>query len=450
MWWRSANAWVIPLFVAFAFWPAVSASQTQTPSHTSWSISSGSDVLSSQASMTSALNDQMQRRTQWPGNKVVVPDADQSFSARPAAFGLDKVDEDGLWGTMIPIQKFLYNNSQSHRRNTGCPEEAHALGSQSSEFPSSFLQRVWSHSRGPKRPPSDWIALVERGGCSFEEKMRTAQQMGAQAVIVGDAIHSHDSFAPTMNLREWEEDDMEPTTRPITMYPDGDAKDIVIPSCFVIRSSYLDLMEYINQAEQGHLPSHRHGVRVGLFLDASVSDSPWLDLGMAFFLLPSLFALFAFVSHHVRALIKRYRDRASLHAVRSLPCFQWHPNCAWVPVKPEDVPGAPSSDMILRGMQAVDALYAWLAQLFSRQHDERDALIRHMEQAEYDTLSSEHPSTEHTTQRSRWFLQDECPICLVDFAEGFVASACIYTQRYSTGATLWTYIPPTRNVRIVY
>ena len=94
--------------------------------------------------MTSALNDQMQRRTQWPGNKVVVPDADQSFSARPAAFGLDKVDEDGLWGTMIPIQKFLYNNSQSHRRNTGCPEEAHALGSQSSEFPSSFLQRVLS------------------------------------------------------------------------------------------------------------------------------------------------------------------------------------------------------------------------------------------------------------------------------------------------------------------
>lgn len=35
-------------------------------------------------------------------------------------------------------------------------------------------------------PPSDeWIALVERGNCSFIEKVRYMQQSGAVAVVVG-------------------------------------------------------------------------------------------------------------------------------------------------------------------------------------------------------------------------------------------------------------------------
>jgi len=421
--WRSAKAWT-PLLAALAYWPVVAGSQIQMSSRTISSTSEGGKS-SSQAPTTSALNDQVQRRTRWPGNKVVVPDADQSFLTRPAAFGPGEVDEDGLWGTMIPIQKFLCNDSQSHCRNTGCPREAQALWIENTETSSSFLKKVWPYRRESNRPPADWIALVERGDCSFEEKVRTAQRMGAQAVIVGDEAHSYDPFTPSVNLREWEDDEMEPKTRPITMYPDGDAKDIVIPSCFVIRSSYLDLMEYMRQSEQGQLPSRHQGVRVGLFLDASVSDTPWLDLGLAFFLLPSLFALFAVVSHHVRAFIKRYRDRASLHAVRSLPCFEWHPNCAWVPIKPEDVPGAPTPDMVLRGMQAVDTLYAWVVGLFSRRHDERDALMTHMEQAEYDTFSLEHQSMEPTAQLSRWYLQDACPICLIDFTEGFVVSVVL-------------------------
>lgn len=407
--WHGNTAWTVMLMLFAAFCSLVLSSQMRTESRAVRELSASPEP-------TSTIPRETQRRVQWPGNKVVVPAADQSFLTRPAAFGPSSVDKDGLWGTLIPIQTFLYNKSRADRRNTGCPDEAQALWSQK-DGTASFLKQVWTYMAVRKRPPSDWIALVERGHCSFEQKVRTAQRMGALAVIVGDTEEEEpqDDF---MNLREWE-GDMESATRPITMYPEGDAQDIDIPSCFVIRTSYLDLMEYVDQAEQGHLPNSSDGVHVGLFLDINVSDSPWLDLGLAFFLLPSLMALCAVISHHVRALVKRYRSRASVLAVRSLPCFEWHPDNTWVPIKPEDVPGLPPPDLILRCMQALDALYARVVHLFSRGHEDRDILITHMQQAQYDTFSLDPQSVQ---PRQRWYLQDECPICLLDFAEGCVAS----------------------------
>lgn len=39
----------------------------------------------------------------------------------------------------------------------------------------------------PVTPPSvDWVALIERGGCSFVEKVRAMQASGAIAAVVGD------------------------------------------------------------------------------------------------------------------------------------------------------------------------------------------------------------------------------------------------------------------------
>jgi hypothetical protein len=35
-------------------------------------------------------------------------------------------------------------------------------------------------------PCENWIAIVERGGCSFVDKVRTLQLSGAKAVIIGD------------------------------------------------------------------------------------------------------------------------------------------------------------------------------------------------------------------------------------------------------------------------
>jgi hypothetical protein len=37
-----------------------------------------------------------------------------------------------------------------------------------------------------KPPTKDWIALVERGQCSFLQKVKSMQDSGAIAVIVGD------------------------------------------------------------------------------------------------------------------------------------------------------------------------------------------------------------------------------------------------------------------------
>ena len=130
-----------------------------------------------------------------------------------------------------------------------------------------------------KHPPSDWIALIERGECSFEQKVRLAQSMGAKAVVVGDYMEQDDADDP-MNIRVWDDISQQDANMPLVMLPDGDASDISIPSCFVIRSSYLELMEFASS-----------GVRVGLYLDAGLDDSIWEDVGLLIFLLPSIFAL---------------------------------------------------------------------------------------------------------------------------------------------------------------
>ena len=42
-----------------------------------------------------------------------------------------------------------------------------------------------------KAPCKDWIPIVERGGCSFVEKVRTLQKSGAKAVIIGDKLYNN-------------------------------------------------------------------------------------------------------------------------------------------------------------------------------------------------------------------------------------------------------------------
>ncbi|EPZ34134.1 hypothetical protein ROZALSC1DRAFT_31363 [Rozella allomycis CSF55] len=68
-----------------------------------------------------------------------------------------------------------------------------------------------------------WIALVERGKCSFVDKARAMQASGASGMIVGD---NEDSG---LGL--------------ITMYSGSDAKDVTIYPTFVSRHSYNTLLE---------------------------------------------------------------------------------------------------------------------------------------------------------------------------------------------------------------
>lgn len=74
----------------------------------------------------------------------------------------------------------------------------------------------------------DWIAIVERGGCSFVEKVRSLQASGAKAVIIGDKHYNG-----------W-----------VTMYATGDASDIRIPSVYVAQYQFLSLLQHLSDVNE--------------------------------------------------------------------------------------------------------------------------------------------------------------------------------------------------------
>lgn len=79
--------------------------------------------------------------------KILVLKSNQSYSDRLSSFGPRLSPQEGLLGVLRDIGQ-------------GCD-------------PSPFVN-------------TSWIALVERGGCSFVEKIRSMQLSGASAVIVGN------------------------------------------------------------------------------------------------------------------------------------------------------------------------------------------------------------------------------------------------------------------------
>lgn len=364
--------------------------------------------------MTSALGshelpDDMQRKAAWPGNKILVPSADVSYRTKPAGFGPDRVDEDGLWGTLIPIQIYLDSSE-----NTGCVEEWTSGTLREEGYIKDSLLQTVMQKRTKKQPPSDWIALVERGQCTFEQKVRTAQLMGAKAVVVGD-FQSRGYENEPLTLREPEDVTEQDAHMPLIMAPDGDASDIEIPSCFVVRTTYMELMNFVRQTDSQ--------LRVGLYLDASLEDSPLQDIGLFIFILPALFALSAVLLQHVRLWIKRFRERASVYVVRSLPCYTWRPGGAWERLSPDDIPEKHTQDKVLWFMQKVDATWESMKNAFSRRDPEQEALVRESEQVHHDsTTLDQRPGRTAVTQSGRLFMQDECPICLAEFDDGYVVT----------------------------
>ncbi|WFD38143.1 RING-type E3 ubiquitin transferase [Malassezia japonica] len=383
----------------------------------------------------SALEEEPNPRTQWPGNKIVVLSADTSYLTRPAAFGPDKTDDDGLWGRLLPIRLFYGTpDADGVTPNTGCLSDkarGESLG----------LRGQVQHLLGDRkrRPPKNWIALVERGGdCTFTEKVRLAQGLGAIAVIVGDAKYDEDSAIQRLvNLRDipWDSDDLDQgETRPITMFPDGDADDIVIPSCFVIRSSYLELLELVHESltqPSGLLRRNEEGLEVGLFLDRSLPDLSALDLGMLLLFLPSIFTVVFIVVQHVKGIVKRFRERASLRAVRNLPCYAWHADRPWERVEIADEPPTKGA-----GIQVYISYYLSRAMhwAMARLPGQRFAYAPVPEQPSAVALeeqpegSAEHAPLPVNTAPAppgvsaaldvRRYAQDVCPICLSEFLEG--------------------------------
>ncbi|KAJ3229357.1 hypothetical protein HDU81_005419 [Chytriomyces hyalinus] len=104
---------------------------------------------------------------------------------------------------------------------------------------------------------SNWVALVERGGCAFADKVRAMQSSGAIAVIVGDSVSS--TFDGDRVETEWESKAGVGRKRAglVTMVaaPGSDA-EIVIPSYFVARKDYavlLRLAGFRDHAQIAHI-----------------------------------------------------------------------------------------------------------------------------------------------------------------------------------------------------
>lgn len=396
--------------------------------------------------------------------------ADTSYLTRPAAFGPDKVDEEGLWGRLLPIRLFYgTRNTDGIVPNLGCP----AGTSESDKSHSPSFGGLFGTSDKPRRPPKNWIALVERGECSFTDKVRLAQELGAIAVVVEDAKYEYDEDSKLerlMSLRDipWDNDELDQgETRPITMYPDGDADDIKIPSCFVIRSSYLELLELVHEslsAPKGLFGRSEEGLEVGLFLDASLPDLSAIDLGMLFLFLPSILTILFVIVQHIKTVIKQYRERASTNAVRNLPCYEWHADRPW------ELLATPShAEPPPKGA----GVFAWTSYYASRVYDRLWRLVARRAQGEYAPLTSEPqtgaeaavaleeqpeqapgprpapvaPAADSSARDVRRYTQDVCPICLCEFMEGYVIARL--TQGSRACSALWSRLSPRRSVRMM-
>ena len=350
------------------------------------------------------LSDDMRRKVEWPANKILIPSAHQSYFTRPAAFGLRRVEDEGLWGTLVPIQAFLETNN-----NYGCIPEASGVHLANKVHWEKSIEQAVLGKRKKKHPPSDWVALMERGVCSFEQKVRLAQSMGARAVVVGD-YKEQDHEDDPMNIRVWDDISQQDASMPLVMFPDGDASDISIPSCFVIRSSYLELMEFASS-----------GVRVGLYLDASLDGSMWEDVGLLIFLLPSIFALSAILLQNAREAVKRFRERASVYMIKSLPCYRWHSNGTWDRLLPSEIPDQQPTSYALWSMHQMDMVVLYMKRMFSRGSAEQELFIPDAEGTIYDTASHRQSGgviSITNASNPRWYVQDDCPICLSNFEDG--------------------------------
>jgi hypothetical protein len=93
-----------------------------------------------------------------------------TFASRPAIFGAEV--KQPLLGYVIPLSFFTKPCANDttfpvhEDDNMGCPQ----------------LCLHGPHAPGRSEP---WIALVQRGTCSFAAKAREAQRLGAKAIVIG-------------------------------------------------------------------------------------------------------------------------------------------------------------------------------------------------------------------------------------------------------------------------
>ncbi|KAG8966175.1 hypothetical protein FRC03_012365 [Tulasnella sp. 419] len=221
----------------------------------------------------------------------------ETFVSRPASFGPHITEQPGLPGYLIPINSIASHcettspnvPSELERENWACPP----LCTDPLPRPVQFLRS------------ENWIALVQRGNCSFVKKVKAVQSLGAKAVIVGG-----------WKVLDGDRDDL------VNMYTPDDASDITIPATYVTYASYQRLMDLI--AESNTTTSGTKTISV--ILRAEESFAGWISPVLVFFLLlllPSILTFITLLVHRFHQARQERLDRAPQDVVSHLPTRIW-------------------------------------------------------------------------------------------------------------------------------
>ncbi|CAG8720518.1 390_t:CDS:2, partial [Funneliformis mosseae] len=178
-----------------------------------------------------------------------------TYQDRIAAFGPRLTDE-GLFGDLVSVEDIEPDNKK------GCNNLKNVI------------------------EVKNRIVLVERGLCSFIDKVRNMQASGAIAVVVGD------------NDRNGL----------ITMYATGDTSDVAIPSVFIAQSEY--------RAIKSTVEGSKH-IEVQLVKD-NLLQWPLLDVIIVVILSPTVMMIFIYVLWRIRQRQIRVRDIAPQQVVGNL------------------------------------------------------------------------------------------------------------------------------------
>ncbi|EJD38973.1 hypothetical protein AURDEDRAFT_91745 [Auricularia subglabra TFB-10046 SS5] len=321
-----------------------------------------------------------------------------SFVARSASFGPHISEDDGaLLGYLIPLEAFAPSGP------TACPP-------------------VRTAPQTPD-PGESWIALVQRGGCGFVQKVREVQALGARAAVVGGERPA-----------DGEPDEL------VQMYAPGDASDIAIPSTYVTYATYAKLQELVRKSN-----TTTSGFKtVSLVILPDYSSWEWYSPIITFIfllLLPSLLTLLTLLVHRVRMARQEAADRAPPSLVFGLPWRVWgehgllgdddrvekantppkQPSPQRPTMPAHDVPAA-SDDAPQPPQETYDGAETERGDEAERASDESEP----SEPASaplpiplQGTPAAAVASSSHGPSMPAWFAQQtQCAICLADFERG--------------------------------
>jgi len=329
------------------------------------------------------------------------------LASRPASFG--PIFEDAVMGYGISMNAFTvpcrndthrgnWSEDARHGSHLWQPEEAFA--SMLYHAPNLGCPQLCPYGEHIPDASESWIAIVQRGTCSFVAKVREAEKFGAKAVVVGG-----DNPDVTGN----------PNTL-LTMYSQGDASDVTIPSTFIKFTDYVRLTELIAISN-----TSTSGIRtVSLQISSEFASWEWYSPILTFIvllLLPSSLTLVTLLVHRFRAARAARRERAPEDVVHNLPWMIWS-GPVWEKqehVLSHDRNTCESNTQTKSPADVVDLEYG----------DPPAEQVRQSLAALSDGGGGEVPclpSTSHGKDgvaAHPWFeAQTECAICLSDFEKG--------------------------------